>query len=56
MSTETRLREEICRIGGSLYARVLLDQRALGVLAPVGGTLLMLGWLMLFLASVRNDR
>ncbi len=37
---------------GSLYTLVLSDIRALGAVAPVGGVLLLAGWVMLLLAFV----
>ena len=36
---------------GSLYALVLTEQKALGMVAPLGGTLYIVGWLMLAFAS-----
>lgn len=39
---------------GSLYALSLSGVRALGVITPVGGLLLIVGWLLLFLAALRG--
>ncbi len=39
---------------GTLYARVLLDMPALGMITPLGGVLLMLGWATLAWAFVRR--
>ena len=41
---------------GSLYALVLTDIPALGAITPVGGLLLMLGWLFAFVAAVKAHR
>ena len=41
---------------GSLYVLVLTDTPALGVITPVGGLLLMLGWLFAFVAAVKAHR
>mgnify|MGYP001300851864 CR=1 FL=1 len=35
---------------GSLYALVLTGQHWLGMVTPLGGTLLLIGWLVLFIA------
>lgn len=39
---------------GSLYALVLLDARWLGMITPVGGVLLMIGWATLLVAIARH--
>jgi len=39
---------------GSLYAISLLEWKWLGPVTPVGGVLLMVGWLLLALAAVRR--
>lgn len=39
---------------GSLYALVLLDVRRLGAVTPVGGLLLILGWIALAIESGRR--
>jgi uncharacterized membrane protein YgdD (TMEM256/DUF423 family) len=36
---------------GTLYALVLLDQRWLGAVTPVGGTLMIAGWVVLALSG-----
>lgn len=41
---------------GSLYVLVLTDTPALGAITPVGGLLLMLGWLFAFVAAVKSHR
>ena len=41
---------------GSLYVLVLTDTPALGAITPVGGLLLMLGWLFAFVAAVKAHR
>jgi uncharacterized membrane protein YgdD (TMEM256/DUF423 family) len=40
---------------GCLYALVLTGQRWLGAVVPLGGSLLILGWLSLALAALAND-
>lgn len=39
---------------GSLYLLVWLDKPVLGMITPIGGTLLMLGWLLLLVALLKN--
>jgi len=39
---------------GSLYALVLLDARWLGMVTPLGGVLLLLGWLVLLRGYLRS--
>jgi uncharacterized membrane protein YgdD (TMEM256/DUF423 family) len=41
---------------GSLYLLALSGQRAFGAITPVGGILLMLGWLALAWAALRSRR
>jgi uncharacterized membrane protein YgdD (TMEM256/DUF423 family) len=41
---------------GSLYVMVITGQRALGMVTPVGGTMLILGWLLLAHRSMRRNR
>ncbi len=41
---------------GSLYLLVLLDMPRLGMVTPLGGTLLLVGWLLLLLAIVKHQR
>lgn len=41
---------------GSLYLLVLLDIPRLGIVTPIGGTLLILGWLLVAVASYRSIR
>ena len=41
---------------GSLYALVLLDARWLGMITPLGGVLLMIGWATLLVAVIRHRR
>jgi len=38
---------------GSLYALVLTDRRLLGAITPIGGVLLLVGWLLLALGRGR---
>ncbi len=38
---------------GSLYLLVLLDARWLGAITPIGGTLLIIGWIVLILRSLK---
>ena len=40
---------------GSLYALALGAPRSFGIVAPVGGTLLIAGWLMLAAAALQKD-
>jgi uncharacterized membrane protein YgdD (TMEM256/DUF423 family) len=40
---------------GSLYALALGAPRSFGMVAPVGGTLLIAGWLMLAAAALQKD-
>lgn len=42
----------ICIFSGSLYALVLTGITVLGAITPVGGVLLLLGWLVLILGLV----
>jgi uncharacterized membrane protein YgdD (TMEM256/DUF423 family) len=44
----------IVLFSGSLYALALSGYRVLGAITPVGGVLLMLGWLSLALAALRG--
>jgi uncharacterized membrane protein YgdD (TMEM256/DUF423 family) len=44
----------IVLFSGSLYALALSGVRGLGAITPVGGVLLMLGWLSLALAALRG--
>ena len=39
---------------GSLYALVMLDLPVLGAVTPFGGTLLILGWALLFWFGTRQ--
>ena len=39
---------------GSLYALVMLDLPVLGAVTPLGGTLLIIGWALLFWLGTRN--
>ena len=39
---------------GSLYALVILDLPVLGAVTPVGGTLLIVGWALLFWLVIRH--
>ena len=39
---------------GSLYLLVLFDIRSLGVITPIGGAALILGWVLLLLSVRRN--
>lgn len=41
---------------GSLYAMALTGVRALGAVTPVGGTLLIAGWLVLGWSALRSPR
>jgi uncharacterized membrane protein YgdD (TMEM256/DUF423 family) len=41
---------------GSLYVMVITGQRVLGVVTPVGGTMLILGWLVLAHRSMLHHR
>ncbi len=38
---------------GSLYLLVLTDARWLGAITPIGGTLLIIGWIVLILRSLK---
>jgi uncharacterized membrane protein YgdD (TMEM256/DUF423 family) len=38
---------------GSLFALVLTGQRGLGMITPIGGLLLLIGWCMLVIAAAR---
>ena len=40
---------------GSLYALVLLDLPAMGMITPVGGVAFILGWILLFFAARRPE-
>ena len=40
--------------GGALYLLALTDLRWLGAVAPVGGTLMIVGWCLLIIAGVRG--
>lgn len=40
--------------GGALYLLALTDLRWLGAVAPIGGTLMIIGWCLLILAGVRG--
>jgi uncharacterized membrane protein YgdD (TMEM256/DUF423 family) len=40
---------------GSLYALVLLDLPVLGMVTPIGGTMFIVGWLMIFFAVELGD-
>jgi uncharacterized membrane protein YgdD (TMEM256/DUF423 family) len=44
----------ILLFSGSLYGLALGAPRALGAVAPVGGTLFILGWIALAVAALRN--
>ena len=44
----------ICVFSGSLILLVLLDAPLLGMVTPVGGVLLIAGWISLGLAGLRN--
>lgn len=44
----------ILLFSGSLYALALGAPRILGAVAPVGGTLFILGWIALAVAALRN--
>ena len=41
---------------GSLYALVFIDTRGLGLLTPVGGTILIIAWFTLLIAALRDMR
>lgn len=41
---------------GSLYLLVALDMPRLGMITPIGGSLLLLGWLALGIAAVTRSR
>ncbi len=43
-----------CLFSGSLYVRVLLDMPSWGMVTPLGGSLLILGWLLLALGLWRR--
>ncbi len=43
----------IVLFSGSLYALVLTNYKALGMVTPIGGIFLMLGWFSLFLAAIK---
>lgn len=45
----------IVLFSGSLYGIVLLDQKKLGVITPLGGICFLIGWLML-IASVAKSK
>ncbi len=44
----------ILLFSGSLYGLALGAPRILGAIAPIGGTLFILGWLALLVAALRN--
>jgi len=44
-----------CLFSGSLYVRVLLDMPSWGMVTPLGGSLLILGWLLLALGLWRRS-
>lgn len=46
----------IVLFSGSLYALVLTRVRALGAVTPVGGALLMAGWVLIAVAAWRGGR
>ncbi len=46
----------IVLFSGSLYGLVLLDWRWLGFVTPLGGVLLMFGWLLMAIAALRLPR
>lgn len=46
----------ILLFSGSLYGKALTGIRALSLITPAGGVLLMLGWLCLALAGLRSSR
>jgi len=37
----------------SLYMLVLTDNKALGIITPIGGSILIIGWLLLSIAALR---
>ena len=39
---------------GSLYALALTDRRQLGAITPIGGMLLLVGWVLLIVAAIRG--
>ncbi|WP_374238718.1 MULTISPECIES: DUF423 domain-containing protein [unclassified Thiocapsa] len=41
----------ILLFSGSLYALVLTDQRAIGMITPIGGVLLLAGWALLVVGA-----
>ena len=41
---------------GSLYLMMLTGMKILGPVTPLGGTLLIIGWLRLFYAGIKNHR
>ena len=45
----------ILLFSGSLYALALTDQHLLGAITPVGGLLLMAGWLWIAFAAFRSE-
>ncbi len=45
----------ILLFSGSLYALVLTQTRTLGAITPIGGTALLLAWLLLFAASWKRS-
>lgn len=45
----------ILLFSGSLYMICLLDVKGIGIITPVGGVFFMAGWLLLLLASIRNN-
>lgn len=44
----------IALFAGSLYALVLLDMPALGMITPLGGVSFIAGWIVLGIASLRR--
>ncbi|WP_028114100.1 DUF423 domain-containing protein [Ferrimonas kyonanensis] len=41
---------------GSIYSLVLLGTKGIGMITPMGGLLMMLGWLLLFIAVWRWEK
>ena len=41
---------------GSLYLLVLLDKKILGAITPIGGLLMIIGWITLAIAAWRSSR
>ena len=41
---------------GSIYGLTLTEQKWLGPVTPIGGTVLMVGWLMLAIAAAKTNR